>query len=202
MTQIPNTAQPYPASLTVDYPDRALDRLSSFFRLLTAIPAVAILGLLSASRASGGALFLPVLLVLLFRHKYPRWWFDWHLSFTRFANRVVAYLLLLRDESPAVEEEQAVHVRIDYPDAAADLNRWLPFVKWLLALPHLIVLAVLGVACLLCSVFAWVAILFTGRYPRSLFDFIVGVLRWSLRVQAYATLLTTDRYPPFSLEED
>ena len=80
-----------------------------------------------------------------------------------------------------------------------DLNRWLPLAKWFLAIPHYIVLAFLGIAAAVCIVIAWFAILFTGRYPRGLFDFVLGVGRWSVRVSAYAFLLTTDRYPPFSL---
>ncbi len=137
--------------------------------------------------------------MLVFRQKYPRWWFDWNLALARFATRVGAYLALLRDEYPSTDEEQAVHLEIPYPDAARDLNRWLPLVKWLLAIPHYFVLAFVGVAAIVCVVVAWFAILFTGRYPPALFGFVVGTFRWSLRVLAYAFLLTTDRYPPFSL---
>ncbi len=91
-----------------------------------------------------------------------------------------------------------MHVDVAYPDATR-LNRWLPLVKWLLAIPHYIVLGFLGVAAFFVILIAWFAILFTGRYPRSMFDFVVGVLRWGLRVSAYAFLLTTDEYPPFRL---
>ncbi|MYB41371.1 MAG: DUF4389 domain-containing protein [Chloroflexi bacterium] len=139
--------------------------------------------------------------MLLFRRKYPRWWFDWNLELTRFSNRVGAYFLLLREEYPSTDEEQAVHVEIDFPDAERDLNRWLPLVKWLLAIPHYIVLSVLGVVVLVITVIAWFAILFTGRYPQGMFNFVVGWSRWALRVSAYAFLLVTDRYPPFSFEE-
>ena len=207
------TAKVYPASLSVDYPDRALDRLSSFFRIIAIIPIAIILGLLSGSGnswgegdrwrfqwAAGGLLFLPVLLMIVFRQKYPRWWFDWNLALTRFSLRVIAYLGLLRDEYPSTDEEQAVHVDFAYPDAQ-QLNRWLPIVKWLLAIPHWIVLYFLWIGAIVCIIISWFAILFTGRYPRSLFDYVVGVYRWSLRVDAYALLLITDRYPPFSLSE-
>lgn len=146
-----------------------------------------------------GLVFLPLILMLLFRQKYPRWWFDWNIAFTRFSYRVGAYFLLLRDEYPSTDEQQAVHVDIAYPDARRDLNRWLSLVKWLLAIPHLIILIFLFIAELFCVIAAWFAILFTGRYPRSLFDFIVGANRWGVRVLAYAFLLTTDRYPPFRL---
>ena len=204
-----NSAPGYPATLEIDYPDRQLDRLTSFFRLLTVIPIFVVLALLTRSTihhgsashvvSSGGIVFLATVLMLLFRQKYPRWWFDWNLALTRFSTRVSAYLALLRDEYPSTDEEQAVHLEIAYPDARNELNRWLPLVKWLLAIPHYIVLFVLSIAALVCVIIAWFAILFTGRYPRPLFDFVVGVLRWWLRVSAYAFVLATDRYPPFSL---
>jgi uncharacterized protein DUF4389 len=198
----------FPATLEIDYPDRGLDRLTTFLRPLMVIPIAVVLGLLTKSAVrtgstnyvigSGGVVFLATVLMLLFRQKYPRWWFDWNVALMKFGTRVSAYLALLRDEYPSTDEEQAVHIAIPYPDATRDLNRWLPLVKWLLAIPHCIVLCFLCVAACLSVVFAWFAILFTGRYPRTLFDFVVGVFRWWLRVAAYAFLLTTDRYPPFS----
>jgi len=150
--------------------------------------------------AAGGTLFLPILLMILFRQKYPKWWFDWNVALIKFSNRVGAYVSLLTDVYPSTDEEQSVHIQIPYPDVPKDLNRWLPLVKWFLAIPHYIVLACLGIAAIVCVVIAWFAILFTGRYPKGLFDFVVGVARWSLRVAAYAYLLTTDRYPLFSLD--
>ena len=150
--------------------------------------------------SAGGVVFLPVLLMIVFRRKYPRWWFDWNVELTRFSTRVGAYFLLLRDEYPSTDEEQAVHIEVDYPDAERDLNRWLPLVKWLLVLPHYIVFAFLAVVLLAITVIAWFAIVFTGRYPRGMFNFVVGWNRWALRVSAYAFMLTTDRYPPFSLK--
>jgi hypothetical protein len=139
--------------------------------------------------------------MLLFRRKYPRWWFDWNLAIIRFSTRIYAYLMLLRDEYPSTDEEQAVHIDIPYPNAKEDLNRWLPLVKWIMAIPHYIVLCFLGIAACVLVIIAWFAILFTGRYPQSLFDFVVGVFRWSLRVEVYALMLTTDRYPPFRLSD-
>lgn len=197
----------YPVSLEVDYPE-TLDRVTTFFRLLAAIPILIVLGTLTPPSGEnqvqlaggGGILFLPVLLLILFRQKYPRWWYNWNFEFTRFGLRVQAYLALLRDEYPSTDEEQAVHVELPYPDARNELNRWLPLVKWFLAIPHYVLLAFLFLAALVVVVIAWFAILFTGRYPRGLFDFVVGVLQWGLRVVAYAFLLTTDRYPPFSLD--
>ncbi len=207
-----STGPDYPARLSIDYPEQGLNRTTTVFRIILVIPIAIVVGLVSGSVASnlpdqsdftallaGGVLFAPTLLMLVFRQKYPRWWFDWNLELSRFSTRVNAYGALMRDEYPSTDEQQAVHLELDYPDAARDLNRWLPLVKWLLAIPHYIVLAVLAVAALVCVVIAWFAILFTGRYPRGLFDFVLGVNRWGLRVGAYMWLLITDRYPPFSL---
>ncbi|MEE8619940.1 MAG: DUF4389 domain-containing protein [Dehalococcoidia bacterium] len=207
------TPPAYPASLAIDYPDRALNRLTTFFRIFTLIPIAIILSLVSGAGsgwdgmhdwewifAAGGVLFLATLLMILFRQKYPRWWFDWNIALIKFGTRVGAYIGLLTDVYPSTDEEQSVHIEIPYPDVPKDLNRGLPLVKWFLAIPHYIVLACLGIAAIVCVVIAWFAILFTGRYPRGLFDFVVGVSRWGLRVAAYAFLLTTDQYPLFSLE--
>ena len=205
----------YPARLDIDYPEE-LDRLTTLFRLFMAIPIGIVLAALTAgatstmyedggkvvTRTSGGiasGLFIATLLMILFRQRYPRWWFDFALELARFGARVGAYLSLLTDKYPSTVDEQSVHLDVDYPDAERDLNRWLPLVKWLLAIPHYLVLFVLSVAAVLVVIVAWFAILFTGRYPRALFDFVVGVSRWWLRVDAYAFLLVTDRYPPFSL---
>ena len=205
----------YPVKLTIDYPDKPLDRLSSFFRIFYAIPIFIILALLAGTydfnsfkshhhnEAAYHAviIFLPLVLMLLFRRKYPRWWFDWNLALVKFAIRVKAYVLLLRDEYPSTDDEQAIHLEIIYPDASKELNRWLPLVKWFLSIPHFLILGVLSFAALICTVIAWFAILFTGQYPKSMFDFVVGVIRWAMRVVAYAFLLVTDKYPPFSLSE-
>ena len=139
--------------------------------------------------------------MILFRKKYPRWWFDWNVALTKFSTRVFSYLILLTHEYPSTDEDQAVHIEIPYPDAKEELRRGMPLVKWFLSIPHVIILCFLYVAVVACSVIAWFAIIFTGRYPKSLFDFVVGVMRWSIRVEAYAFLLTTDRYPPFGLSE-
>jgi hypothetical protein len=208
-------SESYPARLDIDYPE-TLDRVSTFFRLLWVIPILIILSLLTATgnetvvteageeiRRTGGGisggLFLATMLMLVFRARYPRWWFDFARELTRFGGRVGAYLALMTDKYPSTVEEQSVHLELDYPDADRDLDRLLPLVKWFLAIPHYIMLVVLLAAAVVAVVIAWFAILFTGRYPRSLFDFVVGVGRWTLRVEAYAFLLITDRYPPFSL---
>ncbi|HEY8815978.1 MAG TPA: DUF4389 domain-containing protein [Candidatus Dormibacteraeota bacterium] len=201
----------YPVQFDVDYPSGPLNRLTTAFRFLIAIPIVVLLTMLSGSAFNnddhstqnslvigGAAVFVPLVLMLVFRQKYPRWWFDWNLNLLRFSNRVTAYLALLDDRYPSTDEEQSVHLDFAYPEAR-QMNRWLPLVKWLLAIPHYVVLLFLGIAVLLSIIVAWFAILFTGRYPRTIFDFVVGVMRWSNRVNAYAFTLVTDQYPPFRL---
>jgi hypothetical protein len=206
------TAQPaYPLTLEVDYPDRPLNRMTNAFRIVLLVPIAIVLAALTAFGASasdgdsaglvavGGLLFLPPLLMIVFRGKYPRWWFDWNVELMRFTNRVYAYGALLSDRYPSTDEQQYVKLELEYPDAREDLSRWLPLVKWLLAIPHYVVLAVLSIGALFAVVAAWFSILFTGRYPRALFNYVVGVMRWSNRVSAYAFVLATDKYPPFRL---
>jgi Domain of unknown function (DUF4389) len=203
----------YPVRFSVEYPDRPLNRLTTAFRLFVAIPIVIVAAALGGHEGgaaagehgwrvaggTGGLLFLAPLLMIVFRQKYPRWWFDWNLELLRFSNRIGVYLALMTDRYPSTDEQQAVSLDLPYPDARQGLNRWLPLVKWLLAIPHYVVLVFLWVGALVSVVFAWFAILFTGRYPRGLFDFVAGVFRWTLRVAAYAFLLVTDEYPPFRL---
>jgi len=212
---VQDPASEYPARLTVDYQEKH-DRMTTFFRIFMVIPIGIVLAVLTAGAtetvyeqgrevaqtSSGGivaGLFVGTMLMIVFRQRYPRWWFDFARELARFGARIGAYVALLADEYPSTVEEQSVHLELDYPEVERDLNRWLPLVKWLLAIPHYLVLAVLSVAAFFAVVAAWFSILFTGRYPRGLFDFVVGVGRWWLRVQAYAFLLLTDRYPPFSL---
>jgi Domain of unknown function (DUF4389) len=204
----------YPVQFSVDYPDRPLNRLTTAFRLIVAIPIVIVAATLGGGHetrfASGehgwqiaggtsGLLFLAPLLMIVFRQKYPRWWFDWNLELLRFSNRVGVYLALMTDRYPSTDEQQSVTVVFPYPDAREELNRWLPLVKWLLAIPHYVILVFLWIGALVSVVIAWFAILFTGRYPRGLFDFVAAVFRWTNRVAAYAFLLVTDVYPPFRL---
>jgi hypothetical protein len=205
----------YPVRFSVDYPDRILDRLTTFFRIFTVIPIAIVLGVVSsgnwqwtengrtvAAASAGGLLFLAPLLMILFRQKYPRWWFDWNLELMRFSNRVIAFLALMDDRYPSTDEEQSVHLDFPYPDVPQELNRWLPLVKWFLAIPHYIVLFFLEIAAIVIVIIAWFAILFTGHYPRGMFDFVVGVFRWHNRVIAYALILVTDQYPPFRLADE
>jgi hypothetical protein len=203
----------YPVSFSVDYPERELDRMTSVFRIFTIIPIAIVLGAVAggtwewgyhngasgAAAGAGGLLFFGPLLMILFRQKYPRWWFDWNLELQRFSSRVLIYLALMDDKYPSTDEHQSVHLDYPYPDAAGDLNRWLPLIKWLLAIPHYVVLFFLDIAALVAVIAAWFAILFTGRYPRGLFGFVEGVARWHNRVIGYAVTLVTDAYPPFRL---
>jgi hypothetical protein len=203
----------YALTFSVDYPDRSLDRLTTAFRIFTVIPIAIVAATVSGATysydtatttttiaAAGGLLFAAPLLMILFRKKYPRWWFDWNRELLRFQARVGAYLALLSDQYPSTDEQQYVRLEIRYPNVETDLARGMPLVKWFLAIPHYIVLFFLYIAVFVCVVIAWFAILFTGRYPRSLFDFVVGVGRWHLRVAAYMFILVTDKYPPFSLQ--
>lgn len=203
----------YPVRFSVDYPQRPLDRLSTFFRLIAAIPILIVLGAVSGgtwqwssngdtsavAAGAGGLLFFAPLLMIVFRQKYPRWWFDWNKELLRFSNRVTVYLALMDDRYPSTDERQSVLLDYPYPDARRDLNRWLPLVKWFLAIPHFITLFFLSIAAVVAVIVAWFAILFTERYPRELFDFVEGVIRWADRVVGYAIILVTDEYPPFRL---
>jgi hypothetical protein len=222
MESTPSTSA-YAARLEIDYPEK-LNQWTTFLRLILIIPILIILTLISGSgqtvtnniylneagevlrtsrQTAGGIIFglsAATALMIIFRQRYPRWWFDFARELTRFGARVGAYAALLTDQYPSTVEEQAVHLEIDYPNAETDLNRWLPIFKWLLAIPHYIVLAFLFLGAFFAVLIAWIAILITGRYPRGLFDYVVGVSRWALRVSAYVSLLVTDQYPPFSLQ--
>jgi hypothetical protein len=206
----------HPVRFSVEYPDRPLDRVTTAFRIFTVIPIAIVAGSISGFDTGGsydssdaptiviggtGLLFLPPLLMILFREKYPRWWFDWNLELLRFSNRVGTYFALMNDRYPSTDERQWVQLDFPYPDAKRDLNRWLPLVKWLLAIPHYIVLFFLYLATIVVVIIAWFAILFTGRYPRGMFDFVEGVIRWHNRVVGYAFILVTDQYPPFSMSQ-
>src|SRR3954464_10588291 len=205
----------HPVRFSVDYPDRSLDRLSTAFRIFTVIPIAIVLASIGGYTGGGygtrgdaptiaiggpGLLFLPPLLMIVFRQKYPRWWFDWNLELLRFSNRVGTYLALMSDRYPSTDERQWVHLELPYPDARRDLNRWLPLVKWLLAIPHYIVLFFLYIGVVFAVIAAWFAIIFTGRFPRGIFDYLAGGGRWTTRVVASAVILVPDAYPPFSLE--
>jgi Domain of unknown function (DUF4389) len=208
-------ATTYPVTLTVDYPARQLNRLTSAFRIFVAIPILIVAGSVTGggwwsstgghgrssgfAAGAGGLLFFAPLLMIVFRQKYPRWWYDWNRELMRFSARVGVYLALMDDQYPSTDEEQSVHLEVPYPDVQRDLNRWLPLVKWFLAIPHYVVLIFLLIGAIIATIIAWFAILFTGQYPRGLFDYVEGVMRWANRVIGYAFVLVTDQYPPFRL---
>ncbi|HEU0001661.1 MAG TPA: DUF4389 domain-containing protein [Ktedonobacteraceae bacterium] len=205
----------YPVQFSVDYPDRPLDRLSTFFRLFLVIPIAIVLGAVdggvwqwtsngrttAVAAGAGGLLFFAPLLMIVFRQKYPRWWFDWNLELQRFGARVGAYMALMDDRYPSTTDHQSVHLDYPYPDVERELNQWLPLVKWFLAIPHYVVLFFLHIALVVVVIIAWFAILFTEHYPRGMFAFVEGVIRWDNRVLAYAFILVTDQYPPFRLSQ-
>ena len=204
----------YPISFDVPYPEGPRDRQRVALRIFYAIPIAILLSVVgggsmvfdqagaaqAGTASAGGVLFLGPLLMILFRQKYPRWWWEWNLQITRFSNRVGSFVLLLRDEYPATDDDQAVEFDMPYPDAKTELVRWMPLVKWFLAIPHFIVLILLAIAVVVVTIISWFAILFTGQHPRGMHAFTVGVLRWANRVNGYAFMLVTDKYPPFSLQ--
>jgi len=209
-----SSQSPYPVSFDVDYPERDLHRVTSAFRIIWVIPIAIVLGTIGGystrwgtstagssevALAGTGLLFIPTALMIVFRERYPRWWFDWNLQLLRFANRVVVYLALMDDQYPSTEDEQSVHLDFTHPDVGTDVDRWMPIVKWFLAIPHYIVLFFLEIGAFFAAIAAWFAIIFTGRYPRGLFNYIEGVIRWHNRVVGYALILVTDKYPPFRL---
>jgi hypothetical protein len=207
----PPTYASYPVTFSVDYPERELNRLTTAFRIFTVIPILIVLGSLGGfsgdfgggarGAAVGGSalLFLPPLLMILFRQKYPHWWQDWNRELLRFQNRIGVYVALMDDRYPSTDEHQSVHLELPRVEDARSLNRWLPLVKWFLAIPHYIVLFFLFIAVFFVVIAAWFAILFTGRYPRGIFEFVEGAIRWENRVIGYAFILVTDQYPPFRL---
>ena len=202
----------YPVQFSVEYPESS-NRLTAFFRIILAIPILVVGTFIGGAFVTensevneaivpllaGGGLFIAPLLMIVFRQKYPRWWFDWNLELSRFSARVLTYVGLMRDEYPSTDEQQSVSLHIEYPDAKAELNRFLPIIKWFLAIPHLIVFVILMVVALVFTILAWLSILMIGRYPKGLFTFVEGTIRYGTRIGAYAFILTTDRYPPFRL---
>lgn len=206
---IPNN----PVEFDIDYPDQQRDRTRTFFRAVLVLPMLVVLAALGGPAIGGtngsgplffiglanGLVVIPPLLTIVLRQKYPRWWFDFNLAFLRFDNRVLGYLLLMSDEYPSTDDEQSIHLDVSYPDVRTDLNRWMPLVKWFLAIPHYLALLVLDFGVVIATIGAWVAIVLTGRHPRRLFNYTVGVMRWHNRVVCYAFALVTDQYPPFRL---
>ena len=215
----PYSTDMYPVQFDVEYPEGGVNRLTALLRVILAIPIMVVITLIGGSSFNFSqfdeswswaqldlilmalGLLMATGLMILFRNKYPRWWFDFNLELVRFQARVGAYLFLLRDEYPSTDDHQAVTLNIAYPDVESQLNRVLPLFKWILAIPHYIVLTVLGIGAAFVVFIAWIAILITGQHPMWSFRYLVGVNRWTFRVGAYAFLMTTDRYPPFRLGE-
>ena len=187
----------YPVKLNIDYSESS-NRLTAIFRLILVIPIVFILALISTYAE---ALSLAIAMMILFKEKYPKWWFEWHIGITKLTYRIAAYVFLMRDEYPSTDHDQSVQIDVPYPDVKNDLKRWMPLVKWFLVIPHIIALIFIFIGVLICTVFSLIVILFTGRYPKGIFDFAEGFFRWTLRVSAFALLLTTDEYPPFRLRK-
>jgi hypothetical protein len=190
------TKKEFPLHFSIDYKE-SYNRLTTFFRLITLIPIAIVY---SALVSSTKLILCPLVLMILFKQKYPKWWFDFNLELSRFSARVFSYAFFLVDETPSTDNEQSIHLDFEYPNANTDLHRVLPLIKWFLAVPHYIALALLSLFSLLLTTLAWFSILISGQYPKKIFDYNVGLYRWGLRVQAYAFLLTTDIYPPFSLK--
>ena len=188
-------AQSYPLTFEVQYPEE-LSRWLIFVKWLLVIPHLIVLYGLGVA---ANLITLIAWFVILFTKRYPPELFSFVVSINRWGANVTAYAFLLTDDYPPFSweaNEYPVTYDVEYPEG---LSRWLISVKLILAIPHIIVLALLFIGALIALAVAWFAILFTKRFPESLFDFLVGVLRWQYRVSAYTNLLR-DEYPPFSLE--
>ena len=186
----------YAARLDVAYPGRS-NRLTVLFRLLLAIPVIIIVGLINGTRIMQ-LVWLLVVLAMLFVKRYPEILWTVQRWFAIFSTRTTLYIDLLIDGYPW-DDDPTAKIELDDPDPER-LSRFLPLIKWLLALPHYIVLMLLGIVAFVCIILSWFAILITGSYPQPLFNFVLGVNRWGFRVNAYTFALNTDRYPPFSLK--
>jgi hypothetical protein len=194
-TEVASAPLDYPVRFDVQYPEQ-LSRWLIFVKWILAIPHFLIL---YALNAVAGICVLIGFFAILFTRQFPRGLWDFVVNTRRWNENNSAYIALMRDEYPPFSWEPGVYpvtLEVDYPE---EMNRWLPLVKWLLAIPHLIVLSVLYIAAIVVIIIAWFAILFTGQFPRGMFDFVVGVMRWNNRVYAYFYLLR-DEYPPFSLK--
>lgn len=184
----------YPLRFDVEYPER-LSRWLIFVKWLLAIPHFIVLYLLGLI----SELFLLIAFFsILFTKKFPRGLFDFIVNVYRWNANVLAYVGLLRDEYPPFSWDAGkypVTFEVDYQE---EMGRFLPLIKWFLAIPHIIALMFIFIIAALLWFIAFFAILFTGKFPRGMFDFIVGAIRWNYRLNAYAYLLR-DEYPPFSL---
>jgi hypothetical protein len=186
-------ASGYPIRYDVAYPEH-LSRWLIFVKWLLALPHYIIVYFLALAWE---LVTFIAFFAILFTRKYPEGLFKFSVGVQRWSVNVNAYVGLRRDEYPPFSMDAGkypVTYEVDYP---GEMSRWLIFVKWLLIIPNVIVLLLFAIVALVLSIVAFFAILFTGKFPRSLFDFIVGVSRWSERASGYASFFT-DKYPPFS----
>ena len=196
-----SVSTPYPAQVEL-HADGHITRWRPLIQWLLAVPQLMVAEVLSSLR---GVLTLISLFTVLFTKEIPRPLFDVIAMTYRYEWRAMSYALFLHEDYPPFDfrpasaddgAERHTTLSLAYP---GQLNRWAPLYKWFLAIPHYVILAVLSIGALFAVVAAWFSILFTGRYPRTLFNYVVGVMRWSNRVSAYAFVLATDKYPPFRL---
>lgn len=190
--------------ITVDADLGPRKRLSVFFRPLLLLPVVILLSLLGGSSLSddsswGSTVFLALALIVIFTGTYPTWLLTFIHGLQAFELKIGAYALLLRDEYPSLADRPFAQVLYPNIEGGARLKRFMPLVKWFLAIPHYVVLLLTGIAVFLLTVLAWFSILFTGRYPTSFLPFVVGWLKYYNRVVGYAFTLVTDQYPQFRL---
>ena len=195
-----SVSSPYPAQLEFDA-DRHITRWRPLVQWLLAIPHLMVAEALSSLRC---VLTLISLVTVLFTEQIPRPLFDMIAMTYRYEWRTMSYALFLHEDYPPFDFQPAAaddgvepHTALSlaYPE---HLDRWKPLYKWFLAIPHYFVLAALAVAAVFALIGGFFAVVFSGEYPQGARDFLVGVYRYGLRVQAYVGLLT-DQYPPFSL---
>ena len=183
----------YPVTFDVAYPESP-NRWLILIRWLLAIPHYIVLSLLSIL---AGVVWVISFFTILFARTYPDSLYSFMVGVHRWNANLGAYILF-HDRYPPFSMGESDYEGVTFAVERPDFNRWLVLIKWLLMIPHAIVLYFLSIIAMVAAIALVLAVLFTGRYPRGLFDFLVGVGRWNARVNAYATFVV-DRYPPFSL---
>ncbi len=191
------------------------NRMTALFRLILVAPAFIFVssfasfsdlssdstaGLSSDSTAgiAAGFLILPLVLALVVRQAYPSYLLAFNEALISLQTRLTAYMVVLTDEYPSIEDNDVVSVTFPEVDPKA-LNRFLPLVKWLLALPLYIVGIIYAIYAIFLTLFAWINVIFTGNYPERCAEGVVGTIAFWNRVTGYALLMVTDEYPTFSL---
>jgi len=191
--------------IQVELEDR--NRLTAFFRLVIVMPVAIYVSAFAIDSIStdtwgyslGGLIFLPTLLALVFRGIYPSYALAFNHALISLETRVNAYALLLTDDYPSIEENDIVKITLPEVGEGSQLNRYLPLIKWFLAIPLYVMAIIYLVYGLFLTLFAWLSILFSGKYPVWCADAMVGILAFYNRVYGYAFILITDEYPSFSL---